>query len=43
LDKEFRTAAESERKMLKYELDKIGRRLKGLQQIVESKIKALAK
>jgi hypothetical protein len=36
LDKEFRTAAENEIKTLKYELDKIGRRIKGLQKIVES-------
>lgn len=43
LDKEFRNAAESERKMLKYEIDKIGRRLKGLQQIVEKKTKTSSK
>jgi hypothetical protein len=43
LDKEFRNAAESERKMLKYELDKIGRRLKGLQKLIESKARASAR
>ncbi len=34
LDQEFRTATESERKMLKYELDKISRRVRGLIQVI---------
>jgi hypothetical protein len=37
LDKEFRNATESERKMLRYELGTIGRRIRGLQQLIENK------
>lgn len=37
LDKEFRSAPESERKMLRYELNTIIRRIRGLQQLIEPK------
>jgi hypothetical protein len=37
LDSEFRNATESEKQMLRYELDKIARRIRGLQRLIESK------
>jgi hypothetical protein len=36
LDKEFGAADEPEKKMLRYELEKIGRRIRGLQQLLQS-------